>query len=276
MRLIELSLKNWRGIDRREIEFSEGVTLVEGPNEIGKSTIIEAIRMLFNELDSSKKQTVSAIKPIDKDVGSTIEVEVTSGEYHFVYSKTFNKTAQTTLNILAPENKQVTGREAHDLVSQMLGETVDMALWEALLVDQGEKVALANIQDSAGLVKALDDAAGATVTGDDDADLYEAARAEYERYFTLKTGKSRFAAEEVAFEKAEMSFKAAQQALVEVEANVLARDRSAAEVLRIKAELPRLKEITDKYVKSWQSIKSLKERVEAIPRRRSIIATYRV
>ncbi len=263
MRLLKLSLENWRGVDALTIEFSEGVTLIEGPNEIGKSTIVEAVRMLFNELDSSKKQAVKAIKPVDQDVGSRVEVEVKSGKYHFVYSKTFNKTAQTSLNLLAPKKKQLTGREAHEAVEQMLAETVDMALWEALLVDQGEKVALANIQDSAGLAKALDEAAGSTVTGSDDTGLYEAAQTEYERYFTLKTGKSRFSTEETAYEQARTALDAAQQAVAEVETTAEAHGRSAAEALRIKAELPDLKEKVVHYEKAWQAVKSLKDTVEA-------------
>ena len=72
----------------------------------------------------SKKQTVRAIKPVDQDVASTVEIEVTSGEYHFVYSKTFNKTAQTTLNVLAPKKKQVTGREAHMWLHKCLARSL--------------------------------------------------------------------------------------------------------------------------------------------------------
>ncbi len=64
MRLLNLSLETWRGIDSRQIELSGGVTLIEGPNEIGKSTIVEAVRMLFSEMDSSKKKEVKAIQPI--------------------------------------------------------------------------------------------------------------------------------------------------------------------------------------------------------------------
>lgn len=263
MRLIKLSLENWRGVHARDVEFSGGVTLIEGPNEIGKSTIVEAIRMLFNELDSSKKQTVKAIKPVDRDVGSRIEAEMKSGEYHFVYSKTFNKTPQSSLNVLAPKKRQLTGREAHEAVEQMLAETVDMALWEALLVGQGDKVALANIQDSAGLAKALDDAAGSAATGSDDTDLYQVVQGEYKRYFTLKAGKSKFSAEEAAFDKARLSLETARQALAEVEATALTHDRSAVEVLRIKGQLPKLKETAEKYATSWQAVRSLKDRVEA-------------
>lgn len=259
MHLLMLSLENWRGVASRQIAFSEGVTLVEGPNEIGKSTMVEAIRLLFSELDSSKKQSVKAIQPVNRDIGSTAEVEVKSGEYHFVYSKTYNKAAQTSLNVLAPKKRQLTGREAHEAVETMLAETVDMALWEALLVNQGEKVALANIQDSAGLAKALDAAAGAVATGGDDSALYEAVRAEYERYFTLKAGKSRFAAEEAALEKAEQTFAAARKSLDEVENSGLAHERSAAEVRRISAELPRLREIAARHLSTWQTVKSLKD-----------------
>ena len=263
MRLLKLSLENWRGVHARDVEFSDGVTLIEGPNEVGKSTIVEAIRMLFNELDSSKKQTVKTIKPVDRDVGSRIEAEVKSGEYHFVYSKTFNKTPQTSLNVLTPKKRQLTGREAHEAVEQMLEETVDMALWEALLVDQGEKVALANIHDSAGLARALDDAAGSAATGSDDTDLYQTVQAEYERYFTLKTGKSKFAEQETAFDKARTSLASTQQALTELEETTLAHERSATEVLRIKAQLPKLKETADKHAKAWQAVKSLKDTVNA-------------
>jgi len=99
MRLLNLSLENWRGIESRQFELSESVTLIEGPNEIGKSTIVEAIRMLFNEMDSSKKRDVKAIQPVGQDVGSDIKAEMKTGDYHFIYSKTYNKAAQTTLDI---------------------------------------------------------------------------------------------------------------------------------------------------------------------------------
>lgn len=263
MRLLNLKLESWRGIAAREIAFSTGVTLIEGPNEIGKSTIVEAIRLLFSELDSSKKQAVRSIKPVDKDVGSTVEVEVEAGDYHFVYSKTFNKTPQTLLNILAPNKKQLTGREAHEVVERILAETVDMALWEALLIDQGEKVALANVRDSAGLTRALDDAAGTSAAGGDDTDLYEAAQSEYEQYFTLKAGKSRFSEAETAFASAQEALEAADRALGEIEQTAAEYERRAAEVQRIKSELPRLQEIADQHGRNRQAVKVLEEAVNS-------------
>jgi DNA repair exonuclease SbcCD ATPase subunit len=263
VRILRLSLENWRGVESRDVTLSDGVTVIEGPNEIGKSTIAEAIRLLFSELDSSKKQAVKSIKPVDKDVGSTIEAEIQSGDYHFIYSKTFNKSSKTTLNILAPAKKQLTGREAHEQAEQILGSTVDMALWEALLVDQGEKVALANIRDSAGLAKALDEAAGSSSSGGEDTGLYASVQAEYERYFTLKTGKPKFSAEENAFEKAQSAFDEAKKAVLDVEEDSQSRDRCAAEVRRLRLKLPDLKSRMDELDKQWASIKSLKEKLDA-------------
>ncbi len=263
MRILRLALENWRGVDSRDVTFSDGVTVIEGPNEIGKSTIVEAIRLLFSELDSSKKQGVKSIKPVDKDIGSTVEAEIKSGNYHFVYSKTFNKSNKTSLNILAPANKQLTGRGAHEQAEQILGLTVDMALWEALLVDQGEKVALANIRDSAGLAKALDEAAGSSSGGAEDTGLYATVQAEYERYFTLKTGKSKFAAEENAFEKAQAAFDEAKRAVLDVEEDSEAHERCAAEVRRLQSSLPGLEAKIEGHATQWASVKSLKTKLDS-------------
>ena len=41
MRLLRVALANWRGVHEREVRFANGITLIAGPNEIGKSTIVE-------------------------------------------------------------------------------------------------------------------------------------------------------------------------------------------------------------------------------------------
>ena len=48
MRLLRLRLANYRGIEKSEVEFGpEGLTLVEGPNEAGKTSMGESISLLF-------------------------------------------------------------------------------------------------------------------------------------------------------------------------------------------------------------------------------------
>ena len=64
MKLVRLVLEAWRGVQSLEVNFADGVTLIEGPNEIGKSTVVEAIRTLFEEMDSSSKKSIKAVQPV--------------------------------------------------------------------------------------------------------------------------------------------------------------------------------------------------------------------
>lgn len=263
MRLLRLSIENWRGIEHRDIEFAEGVTLIEGPNEIGKSTIIEAVRTLFSEPDSSKKKAIKAIQPVGRDVGSSVEAEIRMGPYHIVYAKTFNRGASTTLRVLAPKPAQLTGREAHDRVTQMMTESMDIALWQALLVDQGEKVALAHLKDSAGLARALDEAAGSSASGDEDGGFLAAIQGEYEKYFTLRTGRPKFVAQEDAYLRARQAFDVARESLAAIEADITAHDRCLAEVRRLESQLPQLRSKLAQHEETWKSVTSLREQVAA-------------
>ncbi|MEJ2274197.1 MAG: AAA family ATPase [Woeseiaceae bacterium] len=261
MRLVRIVLENWRGIEYREFEFADGVTLIEGPNEIGKSTLVEALLMLIRELDSSKKQAVKAIMPVGHDVGSRVEAEIRSGDYHFIYAKTYNKTTGTSLDILAPKKEQLTGREAHERVAQMLDETVDLALWNALLAEQGKSTAPADLKDSAGLAHALDEAAGSAASEQEDMDLYDAVQAEYEKYFTLKTGRPRFTPLEKDAEKAQADRDAAQQALDEVQRKVDEQERARDDVRRRRESLPGFESKASEHEASWRAVDKLKQQL---------------
>ena len=46
MKFHSIHLRNYRGIEDSRVEFGDGVTVVEGPNEVGKSSIHEAITHL--------------------------------------------------------------------------------------------------------------------------------------------------------------------------------------------------------------------------------------
>lgn len=262
MRLLRIALENWRAVESREIHFADGVTLIEGPNEIGKSTIVEALLTLVRELDSSKKQGIKAVMPAGRDVGSRVEAEIQTGEYHFVYAKTYNKSTGTSLDILAPKKEQLTGREAHERVEQILDETVDLSLWYGLLAEQGRSTAPADLKDSAGLAHALDEAAGSSAGGQEDTDLYEAVQAEYQKYYTLKAGRSQFASLEREAEQARCERDAARQALAEVEHNAEEQERIQADVRRRKGSLPELEARVKEHEASWKAVGSLKQELE--------------
>ncbi len=65
-----LRIANYRGISASEVKFgSVGITLVQGPNEVGKTSLGEAIGLLFEYPDSSKHRIIEAIRPIHRDEG---------------------------------------------------------------------------------------------------------------------------------------------------------------------------------------------------------------
>ena len=189
MKLHRLVLTNYRGIAHREIEFPDhGVVVVCGANEIGKSSMIEALDLLLESRDRSTKKEVKQVKPTYSDVGSEVTAEISCGTYRFIYRKRFHKKCETELTVLTPRREQLTGDEAHERVRAMLAETVDNDLWHAQRVLQAASTATVDLSGCDALSRALDVAAAqsgtdAVLSGTEPL-LIERIDAEYARYFT--------------------------------------------------------------------------------------------
>jgi len=116
---------------------------------------------VLDRLDSSRNKDVKAAKPVHRDAGPEVEVELETGPYHVVLTKRFLKQPSTALRILKPSPQNLTSREAHERVQAILAETVDVALWKALRLAQGAALGpQANVQSATSLVDALDRATG--------------------------------------------------------------------------------------------------------------------
>ncbi|OBK41988.1 hypothetical protein A5658_00275 [Mycobacterium sp. 1245111.1] len=186
MKLHRLVLKNYRGIAHREIDFPDhGVVVVSGANEIGKSSMVEALDLLLESKDRSTKKEVKQVKPTHADVGSEITAEISAGPYRFIYHKRFHKRPETQLTVLEPRREQHSGDEAHDRVQAMLAETVDTELWHAQRVLQATSTDAVSLSGCDALTRALDVAAGdtAALSGTEPL-LIERIDKEYARYFT--------------------------------------------------------------------------------------------
>jgi AAA ATPase domain len=186
MKLHRLVLKNYRGIEYREIDFPDhGVVVVSGANEIGKSSMVEALDLLLESKDRSTKKEVKQVKPTHADVGSEVTAEISTGPYRFIYHKRFHKKQETQLTVLEPRREQHSGDEAHDRVQAMLAETVDTELWRAQRVLQAASTDAVNLSGCDALTRALDVAAGdaAALSGTEPL-LIERIDTEYARYFT--------------------------------------------------------------------------------------------
>ncbi|MBU3749058.1 MAG: hypothetical protein FGM52_01165 [Mycobacterium sp.] len=232
MILHRLRLTDFRGVADREITFpDQGVVVVCGPNEIGKSSMLEALDLLLSYRDRSTHRDVKAVKPAHADVGAQVEAEISTGPYRFVYRKRFHKKAKTELEILEPRPEQLSGDDAHERVDAMLAETLDTKLWDAQRVLQSASTAVVNLSGSDALSRALDAAAGETDSGPPggEALLIDRVDAEYLKYFTgtgRPTGEWKSAGDRVKVAEAEVNCR--QRAVDDVNERVSRHDELTA------------------------------------------------
>ncbi|MFI7494108.1 AAA family ATPase [Kocuria sp. M4R2S49] len=187
MKLHRLKLENFRGVTAREIEFPEsGVVVVTGRNEIGKTSMIDALDALIALPDSSKQKKILEAKPAGRDVPVLVEAEFSIGGTRAVYTKQWLKKPFTTLHHVAGPlaGRTLTGREAHDAAEQ-LWAGADTALWKALRFMQAGGLTQNALTDSAALRRALECHSG-QAQGDDRevASLLERVSAECDKYWT--------------------------------------------------------------------------------------------
>ena len=277
MRLLRIRLTDFRGVHDREVHLAEqGVTVLEGDNEVGKTSTISALDLLVDFRDSSTAAEVRAAAPSGRDAGPTVEAELVSGPYHVVYRKRWLRRKLTELTVLTPRAEQLTGREAHERMLAILDETMDRSLWRALRVEQHTPLGQADLGGQDALTRALDRAAsgasgasGAPPGADAAAeDLVERALAEVRRYLGghhRPVGPLREATERLA--AAQVEADAAALAVEEVERDVTLRadlDREASSLaVERQTTTERARELEDR----WTAFEARRLEVDAAAER---------
>lgn len=264
MRVHRIRLSNYRGIDDAEVEPRlEGVTVVQGPNEIGKSSLIEAFDLIFRRKDRSSAQRVEAIQPKGRDVGPEAEVEVSTGSYRFIYRKRWLKNKETTLNILEPEKEKLTGDKAHERANEILAETLDVDLWEALRVAQGTGISLPNLDDKAALSKALDEAAGSAMVGEEEVTLYREVKERHNTYWR-KNGEPRKLIEEQRdrVEKLDAEVKDLEDQYLDLQHDIERIEQIQGELDVLRSEEEKLADRRDDWKQKLKEVEQLERTVE--------------
>ena len=239
MRIHWVRLRNYRSVVDRTVEFpTEGVTIIEGANEIGKTCIPQAIDLILDKLDSSGAKSVKGAKPVHRDEVPEVMTELSSGPYRFVYSKRWLRRPRTTLAVTSPRSENLAGREAHERVNAMLAETLDAALWQALRVEQEAGVNPPSF-DTPSLLRALDKAAGGAVDGDREDDLWERICAERERYWTA-TGRIK-----AGRRSSQRDIVEAREEVAELKRRLDSIESDTERVEHLAADRPRLNSVRD-------------------------------
>nr|WP_281497386.1 AAA family ATPase [Ornithinimicrobium sp. F0845] len=182
-----LHLRDVKGVTDRTIEFPDsGVVIIEGPNEIGKTTLLEAFDLLLDPRAkaSSQAKAVKSLQPVGRDVGPRVEAEFSVGRYRLRFMTQWLRGVATELEILAPGREQLSGDAAQQRLDAILAESLDRPLWEALRFTQAGELGQVALTGSAVLTEALDGASGAHLHASEGAPLLELVEKEFLRYYT--------------------------------------------------------------------------------------------
>ncbi len=282
MRLIEWQVQHWRGLEDQRIgPLSPHLNLITGPNESGKSRLVEAL--WFGLFESSKgkaqhKQELESWRAPGTSPFTRIRFAVRNVEY--TVEKQFLKGAYTRLS---GGGETLDGDEAEERLRALLRTRegkrtgvsgADLGLWPLLWLRQGDSRVVPHEHmndDSRGwLQDSLAAQIGEATVGEDGQALLQRARAEYDRYFTA-TGQPAKALKDVheAVARARAAFDNAQ-------ALQAATEETATELQRLDDELvglePRIEGQRQEFQKAQQKadaarrareeLKSLEEQVK--------------
>ena len=237
MQLHSVELNNVRGVEHLEVKDlpESGVVVIGGPNEAGKSTLVEAIDFVLTEKHTANSKPVRALQPAGRDVGPEVTLEATMGPYRFRIRKRWVKKRTSELHVFSPRPGQWTGAEADGELERILSEHVDRALLDALFIRQDDPhqgIAAVGIPS---LTAALEEETGASAAAED-SELLTRIEAEYKEYFTAKTDKPAgdYKSAIAALADAEERHAAAEAALRELDGVV--ERYEAAELKKAEAE----------------------------------------
>ncbi len=233
LRIRRIRLTDFRGVSDRELTFADtGVTVVEGPNESGKSSIAEALDLLLEYKHSSCHRAIASVRPVGSTRSPAVEVDMAVGPHDLTYAKRWGSGAagETRLVVRSPRPETLAGDQAHDRAREILAANADMSLWAALRLLQGRDVRQASVQATGSLGAALERAAGGASPAEDGG-LLDRAEAEFGRYYT-PTGR-----EKDVFDGPEAAVRAATHAVARLRADRDAVEADADRLARVAAEL---------------------------------------
>ena len=155
-------------------DIGDGLNVLIGPNEMGKSTLLDALRAALFEKYSSKAQPILALQNDRNKAAPVVELtfEVDDGVYRI--QKRFVKKPYAQL--FCPDGRKLEGDEAEDTLRDLLGfdepgksgaKPEHLGMWNVLWVRQGESFGALNLPDSArsNLHSALESEVGEVLGG---------------------------------------------------------------------------------------------------------------
>ena len=152
----------------------DGLNVVVGPNEMGKSTLLDALRAVLFEKHSSRAQPIMALRNDRNLAAPVVELAIELDDGHYLVTKRFVKKPYARLS--CPDGRTLEGDAAEDTLRALLdfhepGKTgakpETLGMWNVLWVQQGQSFGALDLPDSArsSLHSALESEVGTVLGG---------------------------------------------------------------------------------------------------------------
>lgn len=254
MRIHSITIANFAGVERARLNDipDTGVIVLSGPNEAGKTTLMQAVRHALLTKHTTTREALSrALIPYGRDVGPEVWLEFSLDGTRATLHKRFFKQRLCELTLSGSRTGSFAGREAEDKLEELL-TALDPNLREALFVEQGEAEASFAGSEIQALWQALDKAAGEDTSAAEASGLLSAVEKELERYYSLKTLKPREELKDALAQRdaAQLRYDAAAEKLRSYEDTLEQHERCERQLRSFKQQRPeaeaRLKEVEAK------------------------------
>ena len=178
----------------------DGLNVVVGPNEMGKSTLLDALRAVLFEKYNSKAQPITALQNDRNQAAPVVELEFELDDGVYRITKRFIKKPYARLS--CPDGRILEGDTAEDTLRHLLaffepGKTgakpETLGMWNVLWVQQGQSFGALDLPDSAqsNLHSALESEVGNVLGGRRGRALPQAVEKQLGELITSATGRPR-------------------------------------------------------------------------------------
>lgn len=268
-----LTIDDWRNIGHLELrDLNRPLVLLHGPNRVGKSSIVAALRSCL--LDDDHDSTKAALKEsISWRTGKTpqVQVEFETGGAVYRLMKRFAKGSSggASLERREPNGSWQSlhrGKEAGREARRVLGlENSNDGLNQLLWLNQGEMRLPEENKLNLPLQKQFEAVLGTLLTARDH-DFFEALQSECGRYFTEKMAEKKGS----PLAELEKKLRAADDLVTQLKAR---RDRDEQQRLECENGLAEIAELARRAEGLRAAVREAEQRVEATRERRRLHET---
>jgi len=194
MKLREIEVRNWRGLNQSLAVLSPRLNLILGPNESGKSRIFQALQFALFESYKGTSQRKQALQSWASSESPFVRLAFTDGAVDYELRKQFLKGASAQL---CGGGKTLRGEDAEEALRGILGTRQpgnrgagidDRGIWPLIMVSQGESRAPVQEhlnEDGRGrLHERLSREIGVAAISPTGQRVMSLVEREYQRYFT--------------------------------------------------------------------------------------------